>query len=91
MANINSTKAKIACEYSRLSSLPAGLAFRISPRVLHVVVGASERRLYSQAKAKKALKVSPLTKLLQLTTTCTQRNKYVVNTDLEDSHCPTYF
>ena len=42
----------IACEYSRLSSLPAGSAFRerdVSPRVSHVVAGASERRLYSQA------------------------------------------
>ena len=44
----------------------------------------------NSTKAKKALIVSPLTKLLQLTTTCIQRNKYVVNTDLEDS-CPTYF
>ena len=34
------------CEYSRLSSLPAGLAFR--ERVV-VVAEASERRLYSQA------------------------------------------
>ena len=47
---------KLACEYSHLSSLPAGLAFRerdvVSPHVSHVVAGASERRLNSQARRK---------------------------------------